>query len=89
VLWRISASAFGYDALVYRVIVGPTVVVARTLWAALDRYVIDGVVEGSAAVTRWAGAVSSDLHSGDVQWYGTAIITGVALLLALSVWLVR
>jgi NADH-quinone oxidoreductase subunit L len=87
--WRISASAFGYDGLVSRFVVEPTVVLARGLWATLDRYVIDGTVEGAAAVARWMGGLASELQNGDVQWYGAAIVTGVALLMALSVWLGR
>jgi NADH-quinone oxidoreductase subunit L len=85
--WRMSATAFGYDALVYRVVVAPTVVIARGLWATVDRLVIDGTVEGTAVVAKWLGGVSSDLQNGDVQWYGAVIVAGVALLLAVSVYL--
>jgi len=87
--WRASASAFGYDALVYRIIVRPTVVVARTAWAFIDRWLIDGTVEGAAAVVRWISTSSSDMQSGDVQWYGAVIVVGIALMLAMSVWLGR
>jgi len=89
VAWRASASAFGYNALVYHVVVNPTVVLARGLWAVVDRFVIDGAVEGSAVLARLAGGATSDLQSGDVQWYGTVIAAGVALLLAIAVWLGR
>jgi NADH-quinone oxidoreductase subunit L len=84
--WRASASAFGYDALVYRVIVGPAVVIARVLWAVVDRYLIDGAVEGSAKVASWLGSAGSDLQAGDAQWYGAAIALGVAVMLAVTIW---
>jgi len=87
--WGASATAFGYDALVYRVVVRPTTTAARVLWAVADRYVIDGVVEGAAAVVEWLGAVGSKLQAGDAQWYGAAIALGVAVMLAVTVWVGR
>jgi NADH-quinone oxidoreductase subunit L len=87
--WRASASAFGYDALVYRLVVGPTVIVARTAWAFVDRWLIDGTVEGSAAAVRWISGSMRDLQNGDVQWYGAVIVVGVTLMLAATVWLGR
>ena len=89
VAWRISASAFGYDALVYRVVVRPTVALARGLWAVVDRYAVDGVVEGSAVLVRWLSGLASDMQTGDAQWYGTAIAVGIAVLLAVTVWVGR
>ena len=62
---------------------------ARVLWAVVDRFLIDGVVEGTATLARWSGGVVSRLQSGDAQWYGALIATGVALMLAASIWLGR
>jgi NADH-quinone oxidoreductase subunit L len=87
--WRVSASAFGFDALVNRVVVIPTVALARGLWSVVDRLVVDGIVEGSAVLARKAGAAASELQTGDTQWYGSAIVVGTVLLLAVSVWLGR
>jgi NADH-quinone oxidoreductase subunit L len=87
--WRMSASGLGFDALVNRVVVLPTIAFARGLWAIVDRWVVDGVVEGSAVFARWTGGVASELQTGDTQWYGSAIVVGVALLLAVTVWLGR
>jgi NADH-quinone oxidoreductase subunit L len=87
--WRISASAFGYDALVYRVVVAPTVAACRVLWAAIDRYIIDGTIEGTAYVARWLGSTASEVQTGDTQWYGVMILAGVALMLAITVYLGR
>ena len=87
--WTASSKAFGWDAMVSRVVVEPATVAARVLWAVVDRYIIDGVVEGSAVVARWAGGAVSRIQNGDAQWYGAAIVSGVVLLLAASIWLGR
>jgi NADH:ubiquinone oxidoreductase subunit 5 (subunit L)/multisubunit Na+/H+ antiporter MnhA subunit len=88
-LWRAGSSGFGWDTLVARGVVAPVAVAARILWAVVDRYLIDGTVEGSAMVARWAGGVVNRLQSGDAQWYGALIAAGVALMLATSIWLGR
>ena len=85
IAWRAMASAFGWDTLVARVIVVPAVAASRVLWAVIDRYVIDGIVEGSAAVTNWTSRRISEYQTGDAQWYGVVIVMGVVLLLAISV----
>ena len=87
--WGASRSAFGWDAVVNTVVVRPTVAVSRVLWAVVDRYLIDGTVEGTASVASWLGRLGSGWQSGDVQGYGAAIALGVALLLAVTVWMGR
>lgn len=87
--WRSGASGFGWDGLVRVAIVAPTAAAARVLWAVVDRFLIDGTVEGSAVLARWAGGVVSRLQNGDAQWYGALIAAGVALMLAASIWLGR
>ena len=72
-----------------RVVVVPVAVAARVLWAVVDRFLIDGVVEGIRTVARWAGGVVSRLQNGDAQWYGALIAAGVALMLVASIWLGR
>ena len=87
--WTAGSKAFGWDAVVSRLVVEPTTVAARVLWAVVDRYIIDGVVEGSAIVARWTGGAVSRIQNGDAQWYGALIVSGVVLLLAASIWLGR
>ena len=87
--WTAGSAGFGWDGLVSRAIVGPAVVLSRVLWAAVDRFLIDGVVEGTAVAAKWAGGVVSRLQNGDAQWYGVLIASGVALMLAASIWLGR
>jgi len=87
--WEAARSAFGWDAVVSALVVAPATAAARVLWAVVDRYVIDGIVEGSAVVARWAGGAVSRLQNGDPQWYGALIVSGVTLVLAASIWLGR
>ncbi len=56
-----------------RFVATPVAVGCRILWAVVDRFLIDGVVEGTATVAQWAGGVVSRLQSGDAQWYGALI----------------
>ncbi len=84
--WHASQVAFGWDAVVRTLIVRPTVALSRILWAVVDRYVIDGTVEGTATFASWLGKVGSDWQTGDVQGYGAVIALGVALLLAVTFW---
>jgi NADH-quinone oxidoreductase subunit L len=80
---------FEFDVLVRTVIITPTAVLARGLWAIVDRFVIDGIVEGSAQLTRRAGGRLSRAHAGDTQGYVALIVLTVAVMLAASVWIGR
>ena len=82
-------SGMRFDDLVRAVVIVPTVAISRGLWAIVDRLVIDGVVEGSAYVTRRAGVRLSRAHTGDAQGYVVIIVLTVAVMLAASVWLGR
>jgi NADH-quinone oxidoreductase subunit L len=88
-VWSAGSAGFGWDALMSRVVVAPVAVAARVLWAVVDRLVIDGFVEGTASVARWAAARVSRMQNGDAQWYGALIVAGVALMLIASIWLGR
>ncbi len=87
--WKAGSVGFGWDGLAMRFVATPVAVGCRILWAVVDRFLIDGVVEGMATIAQWAGGVVSRLQSGDAQWYGALIATGVALMLAASIWLGR
>lgn len=89
IAWKASDRAFGFDGLVTSVIVKPASALARIVWGVIDRYFIDGTVEGSAFVARWLGGVVTSWQSGDAQWYGAAIVFGVLAMLAASIWVGR
>jgi NADH-quinone oxidoreductase subunit L len=78
--------AFGWDALVDRLVVRPVVTASRLLWAWGDRFAADGLVEGAAVLARSASARVSRLQSGDAQAYATGMAAAVALMLAASIW---
>lgn len=84
-----TRSGFGLDALVGAAVIAPVVAVSRATWALVDRFVIDGVVEGSAYLTRRAGARLSRFHAGDTQGYVGIIVLAVAVMLAASMWIGR
>jgi NADH:ubiquinone oxidoreductase subunit 5 (subunit L)/multisubunit Na+/H+ antiporter MnhA subunit len=86
---QIVTAAFRWDELVDHVVVRPCIVLSRALWAWVDRLLIDGVVDGTAALATLAGRGISRLHNGDGQRYATAIAVGVALILAATVMIGR
>jgi NADH-quinone oxidoreductase subunit L len=66
------------DVIVKRVILGG----GAYLLDRWDRYVVDGVVNGVAVVTRWGAEQLRVVQSGQVQVYGAAILVGVVAAIA-------
>jgi NADH-quinone oxidoreductase subunit L len=89
IAWHASATAFGWDAVVTTLVVRPAVACCRILWSVVDRYVVDGTVEGAAIFAAWLGGVGSEWQTGDVQGYSAVIALGVAVLLAITLWVGR
>jgi NADH-quinone oxidoreductase subunit L len=91
--WRAIAGAaysgWGVDAFVARFVVAPTNVIARATDALADRVAIDGIAEGVASMASRIGGLFTEVQSGDSQWYGALMATGVVVLVAAAVWLVR
>ena len=79
--WGLLGRGFGYDAAVMRFVVRPTVALSRGVWAVVDRFVIDGIVEGSAVLVRWLSARISEAQSGDSQSYAAFMTLGVVVIL--------
>jgi NADH-quinone oxidoreductase subunit L len=86
---RVLAAAYGWDRFVDRVVVRPVVSMSRVLHAWGDRFVADGLAEGSAYLARRLGASLVRVQSGDAQSYATAVTAGAALILAAAIWLGR
>jgi NADH-quinone oxidoreductase subunit L len=83
-LWALLGRGFGYDAAVMRFIVRPTIGLSRGVWAVVDRFVIDGIVEGSAVLVRWLSGLVSKAQSGDSQSYAAFMtLAAVVILCAL------
>ncbi len=83
-VWRAWEHAYWFDGFVQRVVVRPTVVFATVLYEVVDRFVIDGIVEGTGTASRWFGRGMNAIENGDVQWYAALIGGGVIALLAVS-----
>lgn len=81
--WPMLRGAFGWDALM-TAFARNVADGCRVVWAFGDRLIIDGIVEGTAVVARWAGGLVSRLQSGDAQAYATALAVTIAFLLAAS-----
>jgi len=88
-LTRAAFSGWGVDGFATRFVVRPAAALARATDAMADRLAIDGVVEGIATMTSRLGGVFAEIQSGDGQWYAALMATGVVVLIAAAVWLVR
>lgn len=88
-VWDAAQSGYGFDTFVTRAVVQPVVAVSRAIDAMVDRAAIDGIAEGVAGLARKAGVLLADTMSGDGQSYTALLATGVIVLLAMTIWLVR
>ena len=80
-VWNLLGRGFGYDGAVMRFVVQPTVAGCRALWAIVDRFVIDGIVEGSAIATGALSGLISRAQTGDGQGYAAFMALAVVVLL--------
>lgn len=83
-LWSVLRNAYGFDGVATRIVVEPAVSFSDRFYQFIDRALIDGLVEGSAAFTGRLGDTARKLQSGDVQWYVSLALTGFIALLAVS-----
>jgi NADH-quinone oxidoreductase subunit L len=86
---RAAFAGWGVDAFAQRFVVAPTTAIARVTDAIADRLAIDGIAEGVASTASRIGGLFTEIQSGDAQWYGALMATGVVVLVAAAVWLVR
>jgi len=83
--WSLLGRGFGYDAAVLRYVVRPTVALCRGLWAIIDRFVIDGIVEGSAIVVGALSGAISKAQTGDGQGYAAVMALAVVAVLVVLI----
>ena len=84
-LSTVLSSGFGYDAAVSRLVVQPVATACRVVWAVVDRFAIDGIVEGSALLAKRIGDLISRAQSGDGQGYAALVAISAVLLLAITI----
>ncbi|MBI2934887.1 MAG: NADH-quinone oxidoreductase subunit L [Chloroflexi bacterium] len=53
------------------------------LFEAIDKYVVDGIVNGLAALSMFFGRALRGLQSGQLQAYGLAIVFGLVIIVAI------
>jgi len=82
-LWKLFQGKYFVDEAYDRAIVRPLIGSTRNAFAPFDKYVIDGLVNGTAFFTRAVSFVLRYLQTGLVPSYAVAIVFGVVLI----VWL--
>jgi NADH-quinone oxidoreductase subunit L len=87
-LQTVFANKFYFDQLYAALVVRPLEVLAMVA-ALIDRYVIDGLVNGVAAIPVALGGIVRRLQSGLVQRYALAGVMGVLMIVLALAWQLR
>jgi len=82
-LYRTAKNKYYVDEAYDKVIVNPLIGGAEKGLAPFDNYVIDGIVNGVAFLTRGISFLLRYLQTGIVSTYALAIVFGVVLVIAL------
>jgi NADH-quinone oxidoreductase subunit L len=83
--YRLSQSKFFIDELYYGLIVWPLKVLAQVCYW-IDRWIVDGLVNLLGWIPGVIGSLMRSLQMGLVQFYATAMVLGVVILLAVRMW---
>lgn len=84
---RLFGDAWGIDRAYYAYIVEPVRLVALGISVVVDQFIIDGLVNGAAALARSMGGRARKLASGNIASYGLwmgGVAVGIALLWVLG-----
>jgi NADH-quinone oxidoreductase subunit L len=79
-LYRFVLNKWYFDELYQRIIVGPAVWLARTLWQVGDTAIIDGVPNGIAALTADGSRQAVRLQTGSLATYAFTMLIGLVVL---------
>jgi NADH-quinone oxidoreductase subunit L len=82
VLYRLSFDKYYVDEIYDLIFVRPFTAVSRFFAEIIDPWVIDGTVNGVAALTRGMSQVWRGLQTGNVQHYAMGLLVGTLALLA-------
>lgn len=82
-LYRVAEGKYFVDEAYDKVIVRPVIGIAEKGFAPFDKYVVDGLVNAVAFITRGLSFVLKYIQTGIVQTYAMAFVIGVILVLAL------
>ncbi|MDR2123201.1 MAG: NADH-quinone oxidoreductase subunit L [Flavobacteriaceae bacterium] len=81
---KYSAHAAYVNELYNEIVVNPTISLGRFLKNVVDKYVINGVVEGTAKAVRGCGNVFRFVQNGNVEFYVFVMSIGIFVLLLVS-----
>jgi NADH-quinone oxidoreductase subunit L len=79
--YRVLESKFYVDEIYNAVFIRPFVWISDNIVLAFDKNVVDGIVNGTASLTRFLGGVMRHLQSGLVTSYALLMVVGVVLML--------
>ncbi|PIQ63024.1 MAG: NADH-quinone oxidoreductase subunit L [Bacteroidetes bacterium CG12_big_fil_rev_8_21_14_0_65_60_17] len=82
-LWRLFQGKYFVDEAYEKAVVRPVIGGARYVFAPFDKYIVDGLVNGVAFLTRALSFMLKYLQTGLVPSYAAGIVFGVVLI----VWL--
>ena len=78
--YSLIANKYWVDEIYNWVFVGPLIRFSVFLWRIIDDILVDGAVNGVAAVARGGSEVFKRLQTGNIQGYGLSILVGVVFL---------
>ncbi|MDR1877346.1 MAG: NADH-quinone oxidoreductase subunit L [Flavobacteriaceae bacterium] len=81
---KLSAHAAYINELYDEIIVNPTLNLGKFLKNIVDRYIINGIVEGVAKTVRGGGNILRLVQNGNVEFYIFAMSAGIIILLLVS-----
>jgi len=87
--YKLLSGKYFIDELYAAAIVRPLVWISdKVLWHVVDERVIDGTVNGVAAVSRESGDRLRRVSTGNIRGYATWIVLGVVIFTSLLLWMV-
>jgi NADH-quinone oxidoreductase subunit L len=78
--YSLVANKYWVDEIYDWVFVGPLVRLSVFLWRKIDDLLVDGAINGVAAVARGGSEVFKRLQTGNIQGYALSILVGVVFL---------
>jgi NADH-quinone oxidoreductase subunit L len=87
--YQMIANKYWMDEIYDFVFVGPLIRFSIFLWKIFDEILVDGTVNGVAAVVRGGSQVFKRLQTGNVQSYALSILVGVVLILGYFVFNIK
>jgi NADH-quinone oxidoreductase subunit L len=82
-LYRFLLNKWYFDELYDRIIVRPTMSLARSLWQVGDATIIDGIPNGVASLTAQGAGRVVKVQTGSIAHYAFAMLIGVVVLVSI------